>query len=312
MQKPSTSADEYLESLSRKKQETLNRFLNVFKEEGIQKQSSLINILKGGCMDKIEFLTKLAAEVPNESKSSGSKPEGGKPPFGKDDDKKSDKKSPFPPKGDKGDKKPDAKGEGNPFGNNGENDDSNGDEKPNGQESEQNGEQGVEGGEPGQGSAVPGTGAIDPKAIFDFFSQNPQPSDDDFHGFAEAQGYDVHAAEAAAYALAGKYIQFLRGGKSQGMDMSQVDENELNMGLEVEAEHSEDMTTRKKIALDHLAEIPDYYTRLAEMEAAAKGGQQQGQEGQPEEKDVAAEPDSMDQRPKGQQTVGDGNASMKS
>jgi hypothetical protein len=41
------------------------------------------------------------------------------------------------------------------------------------------------------------------------------------------------------------------------------------MGIEIELEHTDDREIAKKIALDHLAEIPDYYTRLKKMEDEA-------------------------------------------
>lgn len=49
-----------------------------------------------------------------------------------------------------------------------------------------------------------------------------------------------------------------------------ADPSELAMGIEVELEHTKDEKLSKKIALDHLAEIPDYYTRLKKMESEAK------------------------------------------
>lgn len=51
---------------------------------------------------------------------------------------------------------------------------------------------------------------------------------------------------------------------------SDVDPEELKKGIEVEYEHTSDRDTAKRIALDHLAEIPDYYTRLAKMEKQGK------------------------------------------
>ena len=51
---PDTSADEYLENLSNKKQETLNKFLDIFKEEGMQKSSSLKRIWQNSFNDEIE------------------------------------------------------------------------------------------------------------------------------------------------------------------------------------------------------------------------------------------------------------------
>lgn len=50
---------------------------------------------------------------------------------------------------------------------------------------------------------------------------------------------------------------------------SSVDAKELAMGMEVEKEHGNLPETRKRIALAHLKEIPDYYTRLKKMEKEA-------------------------------------------
>ena len=48
------------------------------------------------------------------------------------------------------------------------------------------------------------------------------------------------------------------------------DEKELAMGKEVEYEHTDNPIIAERIALDHLTEIPDYYTRLKKMEEEAK------------------------------------------
>lgn len=45
---------------------------------------------------------------------------------------------------------------------------------------------------------------------------------------------------------------------------------QLKMGMKVETEHVKDKATAREIALDHLSEIPDYYTRLKKMEQEAK------------------------------------------
>lgn len=41
---------------------------------------------------------------------------------------------------------------------------------------------------------------------------------------------------------------------------------ELAMGVEVEREHTGDESLAREIALDHLAELPDYYSKLKDME----------------------------------------------
>lgn len=47
-------------------------------------------------------------------------------------------------------------------------------------------------------------------------------------------------------------------------------EKELKMGIEVELEHVNSRKLSREIAMDHLTEIPDYYTRLKKMEDEAK------------------------------------------
>jgi hypothetical protein len=44
---------------------------------------------------------------------------------------------------------------------------------------------------------------------------------------------------------------------------------QLKMGVEVELEHTKNRSTAKDIAMDHLTEMPDYYTRLDKMETQA-------------------------------------------
>jgi len=55
-----------------------------------------------------------------------------------------------------------------------------------------------------------------------------------------------------------------------GITEEDVDPDELKMGMDVELEHTQFAIVARKIALDHLAEIPDYYTRLKEMEEEAE------------------------------------------
>lgn len=55
----------------------------------------------------------------------------------------------------------------------------------------------------------------------------------------------------------------------QGLSPEDVDPDQLAQGIEVELEHTGDQDLAQQIAMDHLAEIPDYYTRLAQMERGA-------------------------------------------
>ena len=59
-------------------------------------------------------------------------------------------------------------------------------------------------------------------------------------------------------------------GKHKGVPDEKFDPNELAMGIEVEKEHTDNPAIAKEIAKDHLAELPDYYTRLKKMEEEGK------------------------------------------
>lgn len=50
-----------------------------------------------------------------------------------------------------------------------------------------------------------------------------------------------------------------------GINVDQV-MKQLDMGVKVEKEHTKDTGLAKKIALQHLDEFPDYYTRLKKAE----------------------------------------------
>ena len=70
-------------------------------------------------------------------------------------------------------------------------------------------------------------------------------------------------------------------GEKLGIDWSNFDVEQYRMGLDVELEHglidphtnvtNDDSIMTGKIALAHLNEFPDYYTRLDIMEREAEG-----------------------------------------
>ena len=72
-----------------------------------------------------------------------------------------------------------------------------------------------------------------------------------------------------------------RIGEALGIDWSKFDVEQYRMGLDVELEHgkidpqtnvtNDDPIVTGKIALAHLNEFPDYYTRLDKMEREAEG-----------------------------------------
>ena len=43
--------------------------------------------------------------------------------------------------------------------------------------------------------------------VIEFLKENPNPSDDDVHDWAEEKGFDIHKLESIFYKLATKYVQ---------------------------------------------------------------------------------------------------------
>lgn len=60
------------------------------------------------------------------------------------------------------------------------------------------------------------------------------------------------------------------GGLADGKPDSDFNKKQLDMGSKVEMEHVDDKAKAREISRDHLEEIPDYYTRLDELETEAK------------------------------------------
>jgi len=104
-----------------------------------------------------------------------------------------------------------------------------------------------------------------------FFADNPNPPDSKLHKWAEEKGYDVHEVETLIYTFATKYAEFFNDGKAneRGFKKEEADAKELKMGIAVEHEHTPNSEVAERIAIDHLSEIPDYYTRLKKMEEEA-------------------------------------------
>ena len=55
-------------------------------------------------------------------------------------------------------------------------------------------------------------------------------------------------------------------GKHNDTPDEDFDQDQLAMGIEIEKEHTDNEDIAKAIAKDHLSEMPDYYTKLKQME----------------------------------------------
>ncbi len=66
-----------------------------------------------------------------------------------------------------------------------------------------------------------------------------------------------------------------RVGDQIGVDWTRFDLDQFRQGMDVEYEHgSHDPMVTGKIALAHMKEFPDYYTRLERMESEAEREQE--------------------------------------
>ena len=102
--------------------------------------------------------------------------------------------------------------------------------------------------------------------IIKFLTANPRPSEDEFDKFAENLGIDDDKLQEHTFMILG---DILTEGRSKDFTGS-YDPEQIRMGIEVEYEHTTIPQIAEKIARDHLAEFPDYYTRLEKMEEEGK------------------------------------------
>lgn len=120
------------------------------------------------------------------------------------------------------------------------------------------------------------------KKVVEFFKENPDadPENGDIYNWSDFGKVAPQAVDVAVYELMAMFVEFLANGRAnkEGVTEDDVDSEELRMGIEVEYEHTTDEETAKRIALDHLAELPDYYTRLKKMEDEGKAAKEGNEE----------------------------------
>ena len=94
----------------------------------------------------------------------------------------------------------------------------------------------------------------------EMFGKNPQTT---FADVAKALNVDEKAV-VGALGLGIRVFEELTEAKAKKAELhpNQIHPGELRMGIRVEMEHTDNMDKAKKIALDHLAENPFYYTAL--------------------------------------------------
>lgn len=104
--------------------------------------------------------------------------------------------------------------------------------------------------------------------VSEFLKKNPNPEDEEVHALAQRLKVPKDKVEEAVYAALSSFSAHGRA-KEKGFSPKDAKPSELSAGVKVEKEHTDDPKMAKRIATDHLAEFPDYYTRLKKMEAGA-------------------------------------------
>ena len=90
---------------------------------------------------------------------------------------------------------------------------------------------------------------------------NENDEDDEFDSMISSIE-DENAGEEAVMSQYDPTEESLQEGKGKELHPNQIHPQELRMGIKVELEHTDVLDKAKKIALDHLAENPFYYTAL--------------------------------------------------
>lgn len=97
-----------------------------------------------------------------------------------------------------------------------------------------------------------------------FFRENPSASRLDLLALDKALGVSKEEIENLEFELCKALCSKI--GKHVNHGEETVDKGELEKGVQHEMEHANDQYIARLIALDHLYEIPDYYTRLEKID----------------------------------------------
>lgn len=96
--------------------------------------------------------------------------------------------------------------------------------------------------------------------IMNFFAKSKKPMQDKvIHSLADKLGIEHDDFEGEIYRILRSFLgegKFVKSGKKE----SDFDPKEIEMGVKVEYEHTNNPKIALRIALDHLSDRPDYYS----------------------------------------------------
>lgn len=87
---------------------------------------------------------------------------------------------------------------------------------------------------------------------------------EEVHKLAKKYDVDIKKLEQIAFKTLSALLKGV--GRHKDVPDDKFDKDQLEMGVKVEQEHTDDPYIAKIIAKDHLVELPDYYSRLKKME----------------------------------------------
>jgi len=111
-------------------------------------------------------------------------------------------------------------------------------------------------------------------AVVKFFTEKPNPDDNDFHALADSLKISPHELEEVAYELLSGLLKGV--GKHKEVPITKFDPEQVKLGLDIEKEHTDSPAIALQITKDHLSEFPKYYsgkdgkTGLVQMEKDLK------------------------------------------
>lgn len=108
--------------------------------------------------------------------------------------------------------------------------------------------------------------------VLRFFLKNKSATAETVEEWAKETGYEPKVVLDIAFGELSRFAEFWLKGESRKSSFSKdkADQEELKKGIKVESEHTSDIGIATKIALDHLAETADYYTKLQKVEGSSE------------------------------------------
>jgi len=94
-----------------------------------------------------------------------------------------------------------------------------------------------------------------------YLQSDPNPTGESLALLAQLSGYTLEEVHREVFAIAAEMAAFLASGRHTELNQ-EPDPEQVRQGMEIEKEHTSNALIAQKIALDHLVEHPDYYTKL--------------------------------------------------